>query len=390
MKLHEYQAKDFFSAYGIPIPRGRLITNPWQAYETAQELGGERFVVKAQIHAGGRGKAGGVKLAQGVAETARIAEEMFGKVLVTPQTGPAGKKVGKILITEASEIEKEYYLAILVDRAAKRPAIMASAEGGVEIEQVAAKTPEKIIIEHGSYTAALPAFTARKIAFGLGFTGKTASACAKLIQNLYRLFYEKDCSLVEINPLVLTKQGELLAVDAKMAIDDNALSRHPDMRALRDFDEEEPLEILARRYGVDYVKLDGRIGCMVNGAGLAMATMDLIKLNGGEPANFLDIKGGANKQNVINAFKLLTADERVEAVLINIFGGIVRCDMVAAGIVEALREIAVKVPIVVRIEGTNAVEGRRILQEADFHFAVADSLADAARQVVAALPGGAR
>jgi len=390
MKLHEYQAKELFAAYGVPIPRGKVITNPWQAYEAAQELGGERFIVKAQIHAGGRGKAGGVKLAQGVAETARLAEEMFGRVLVTPQTGPAGKKVNKILITEAVDIEREYYLAILVDRNAKKPAIMASAEGGVEIEQVAAQSPEKIIIEHGSFTSDLPSFVARKIAYGLGFTGKPAGACAKMIQNLYRLFFEKDCSLVEVNPLVLTKQGDLLAVDAKVGIDDNALARHPELRGLRDYDEEEPLEILARRYGVDYVKLDGRIGCMVNGAGLAMATMDLIKLNGGEPANFLDIKGGANKQNVVNAFKLLTADQRVEAVLINIFGGIVRCDMVAAGILEAMKEIEVKAPIVVRIEGTNAQEGRRILQEADFPFVVADSLADAARKVVAALPGGAR
>jgi succinyl-CoA synthetase beta subunit len=390
MKLHEYQAKELFSAYGVPVPRGKLITNPWQAYDAAVEIGGERLVVKAQIHAGGRGKAGGVKLAHGAEEAAKLAEEMFGRVLVTPQTGPAGKKVGKILLTEAVDIEKEYYLAILVDRTAKKPAIMASAEGGVEIEQVAARSPEKIILEHGSFTGDLPPFTARKIAYGLGFTGKQAGACTKMIQNLYRLFFEKDCSLVEVNPLVLTKQGDLLAVDAKAAIDDNALARHPELRGLRDFDEEEPLEILARRYGVDYVKLDGRIGCMVNGAGLAMATMDLIKLNGGEPANFLDIKGGANKQNVINAFKLLTADERVEAVLINIFGGIVRCDMVASGILEAMKEIAVKAPIVVRIEGTNAAEGRRILKEADYPFIVADSLADAARKVVAALPGGKR
>jgi len=388
MKIHEYQAKDLFTAYGIAIPPSKLVVNPLQAYEASAELGGDLLIVKAQIHAGGRGKAGGVKPAKSAEEAARLAEEMFGKVLVTHQTGPAGKQVKKVLLSQGIDIQKEYYLAILIDRNTKRPAIMASTEGGVDIEQVAAEQPEKIIIVNTHHGAELSPFTAREIAFGLGFSGKQVGKCVKLIQNLYRLFVEKDCSLIEINPLALTGDGDLVPVDAKVTFDDNGLYRHSDIRKLRDYDEEEPLETMARHYGVDYVKLDGRIGCMVNGAGLAMATMDLIKLYGGEPANFLDIKGGANKQNVVNAFKLLTADPAVEAVLINIFGGIVRCDMVAAGILEAMKEVDVKAPIVVRIEGTNAEEGRKLLLDSSHDFVVAENLDDAAQKVVAALPGG--
>ena len=388
MKLHEYQAKELFALYQIPVPVERMINNPWEAYDVAHRIGGDVFVVKAQIHAGGRGKAGGVKLAHGLEEVAEHAAAMYGQVLVTHQTGPDGKKVKKILISQGVNIEHEYYLAILIDRTRKRPVIMASTEGGMDIEKVAAETPEKIIIETSHHPGGLSPFTARKIAYGLGLSGDLARQCTRMILNLHQLFWEKDCSLVEVNPLVLTKEGKLIAVDAKVNIDDNALSRHPDLAAMRDYDEEEPLEILARRYGVDYVKLDGRIGCMVNGAGLAMATMDLIKLHGGEPANFLDIKGGASKQNVVNAFKLLTADERVEAVLINIFGGIVRCDMVAKGILDAMQEVEVKAPIVARIEGTNAEEGRRLLAEADHEFILAQGLADGAQKAVAALPGG--
>jgi len=389
MNIHEYQAKELLGAYGVPVPKFRVINNPWETYDALRDLGSGNIAIKAQIHAGGRGKAGGVKLASNAEEAIRLTEEMYGKVLITHQTGPAGKKVRKIMLSEAIPIAKEYYLAMIIDRLVQKPVMMASTEGGMDIEQVAAQTPEKIIVERLLSGVEISPYVGRKIAFGLGLTGKQAVELPKLVLNLCRLFVEKDCSLIEINPLALTPEGEFIAADAKINIDDNALARHPELRRLRDFEEEDPLEILARRYGVDYVKLDGRIGCMVNGAGLAMATMDLIKLAGGEPANFLDIKGGANKQNVVNAFKLLTADPRVEAVMINIFGGIVRCDMVASGIVEALHEIEIKIPIVVRIEGTNMAEGRQILNNAPFKFILADSLADAAKKAVAALPGGA-
>jgi succinyl-CoA synthetase beta subunit len=387
MNIHEYQAKELFLAYGVPTPRFRVIGNPWEAYEAAQELGGETFVVKAQIHAGGRGKAGGVKVAHGLNQVHQLAMEMSGKTLVTPQTGPAGKKVRKILIGQAVDIAREYYLALLVDRSARAVAIMASREGGVEIETVASKNPGAIFVQRVDPMAGLASFAARNVAYALGLGGPQVKQCAEMVRNLHRLFQENHCSLLEINPLAVDAQGALWAADAKIAIDDNALTSRPDLRRLRDYDEEEPLEIQARRYGVDYVKLDGRIGCLVNGAGLAMATMDQIKLAGGEPANFLDIKGGANKQNVINAFKLLTADERVRVVLINIFGGIVRCDMVAAGILSALREIEVKLPIVIRLEGTNVEEGRKLLAESPYSFVLADGLADAARKAVSALAG---
>jgi succinyl-CoA synthetase beta subunit len=388
MNIHEYQAKELFQAYKIPTPAFRVIANPWETYEAAEEIGGETFVVKAQIHAGGRGKAGGVKLARGVDETHRTAAAMLGQTLVTPQTGPAGKRVRKILISQAIDIAREHYLALLVDRSARSVTIMASRNGGVDIEQVAAKTPEAVFVQRVDPVCGLGAYAARNVAFALGLAGPQIKQCAEMIANLYRLFVENHCSLVEINPLAVDAQGALWAADAKIAIDDNALPRRADLRRLRDYDEEEPLEIQARRYGVDYVKLDGAIGCLVNGAGLAMATMDQIKLAGGEPANFLDIKGGANKQNVVNAFKLLTADERVRVVLINIFGGIVRCDMVAAGILSALEEIEVKAPIVIRLEGTNVEEGRKLLAQSGRAFILADGLADGARKAVAALPPG--
>ena len=389
MNIHEYQAKELLQAYGVPVPRFRKISNPWEAYETAQDIGGDTWVVKAQIHAGGRGKAGGVKLARSLDEVHELSLAIHGKRLVTPQTGPQGKVVNRLMISAAVSIAKEYYLALLIDRATRNITIIGSREGGVEIEKVAAETPEKIVRRQIDVLCGLSPYEARGVAFDLGFTGKQVSACAKLITNLYRLFVEKDCSLVEINPLVVDSDGNLWAVDAKVTLDDNALARHPELRAFRDFDEEDPLEIQARRYGVDYVKLDGNIGCLVNGAGLAMATMDTIKNAGGAPANFLDIRGGANKQNVINAFKLLTADDRVQAVLINIFGGIVRCDMVAAGILAALEEVEVKLPIIVRLEGTNVEQGRRMLAESPHKFVLAEGLADAAHKVVAMLPGGA-
>lgn len=388
MNIHEYQAKELLQEYKIPVPAWRVITNPWEAHEAAQELPGNKWVLKAQIHAGGRGKAGGVKMAADLTEVHNLAMAMHGRMLVTPQTGPEGKRVSKILISQAVEIKAEYYLALLIDRANRCATIMASREGGVEIEKVATATPEKIIIRHVDVQSGLSPFIARGIAYSLGFTGNQVRQCVQIVTALYELFVSKDCSLIEINPLVLDVQDQLWAVDAKINLDDNGLSRHPDLRKLRDYDEEVGLETLARRYGVDYVKLGGNIGCLVNGAGLAMAIMDTIKLYDGEPANFLDIKGGAGKDNVINAFKLLTADENVKAVMINIFGGIVRCDMVAAGILAALEEVKVEQPIIVRLEGTNVAEGRRLLRESPYRFILADGLADAAKKAVTAARGG--
>jgi len=388
MNIHEYQAKEKMREYKVPVPEWRLITNPWEAHEAAKDLPGDQWVIKAQIHAGGRGKAGGVKLATDLTQVHDLAMSMHGRMLVTPQTGPEGKRVSKILISRAVAIKAEYYLALLIDRANRCVTVMASREGGVEIEKVAAVSPEKIIIRHVDVLGGLSPFVARGIAYSLGFTGDQVRQCVRIISALYELFVAKDCSLIEINPLILDEQDQLWAADAKINLDDNGLSRHPELRKLRDYDEEVGLETMARRYGVDYVKLNGNIGCLVNGAGLAMAIMDTIKLYDGEPANFLDIKGGAGKENVINAFKLLTADENVKSVMINIFGGIVRCDMVAAGILAALEEISVEKPIVVRLEGTNVDEGRRLLRESPHRFILADGLADAAKKAVAAARGG--
>lgn len=390
MKIHEYQAKQLFSDYGIPVPSGGPASNAWEAYETAKRIGGERFVVKAQIHAGGRGKAGGVTIVEGLENVAEAARDMLTKTLVTPQTGKEGKKVNRLLVEQALPIAQELYFGILIDRDARCPVIMASAAGGMDIEQLAQTSPEKIIKHPIDPLRGFHAFDARKVAYGLGLTGPAAKGALGLIAKAYNLFMDKDCSLLEINPLVITEDQQVIALDAKMNFDDSALFRHKDVVAFRDFDEEEPLEILANRYGVDFVKLDGRVGCMVNGAGLAMATMDMILACDESPANFLDIKGSANASNVIAAFKLLMGDPKVEAVLVNIFGGIVKCDMVAKGILEAMTEVDVNVPVVVRIQGTNAEQGRAILSESDFPFIVAETLIDAARKVSAALEGGAQ
>lgn len=390
MKIHEYQAKKLFEQYKIPIPKGGPARNIWEAHEVAARIGGDTFVVKAQIHAGGRGKAGGVKVVKGLDGVSEAAGELIGKTLVTHQTGPEGKEVRRLLVEQGLDIDQELYFSILVDRDNKCPVLMASSAGGMDIETLAVKQPEMILLQKVDPIAGLYPFDVRNIVYGLGLSGTSARQAGKLISNAYKLFMEKDCTLLEINPLVITTDGNVIALDAKLNFDDNALYRQPDIKALQDFDEEEPLEILANRYGVDFVKLDGRVGCMVNGAGLAMATMDIILAQGEQPANFLDIKGGANVQNVIAAFKLLMSDERVEVVFINIFGGIVKCDMVANGILAAMKEVKVDVPVVVRIEGTNAREGRQILEEAEFPFLVEQKLKNAAEKVVTALSGGAQ
>ena len=401
MKIHEYQAKELFRKCAIPVPQGEVADSSWKAYEIAKRLVGPRksgdaaapqsaesFVVKAQIHAGGRGKGGGVKVVRTPDEAAAAAESMFGMRLKTPQTGPEGRIVRKVLVEQGAAIASELYLAVILDRGRKCPVVIASKAGGMDIEEVASKTPEKVLTEALDPLCGFSAFNGRKLAFGMGLDEKAARQFGQIASNLVRLFFEKDCSLVEINPLIVTQAGELMALDAKINFDDNGVPRHPDIAALRDYNEEEPLEILASRYNIDYVKLDGRIGCMVNGAGLAMATMDIIKEQGAMPANFLDIKGGAGKENVINALKILTSDANVRSVLINIFGGIVKCDMVAHGIVEALKELDVKLPVVVRLEGTNAAQGSEILAASGFPFIIADGFHDAAKKAVASLGKG--
>jgi succinyl-CoA synthetase beta subunit len=364
------------------VPRGGVATSPYEAYEIASRLGGT-VVVKAQIHAGGRGKGGGVKLASTPGEAEEIARKMIGMTLVTHQTGPEGRKVQRVLIEEGLKIKKEFYLGILVDRARQRPVFMASTEGGMDIEKVAAETPHLIFKEHIDPAAGFQSFNARRLAFALGLTGELAGRAAKIFTALYRAFESTDASLVEINPFLLTEDGKLIALDAKLNFDDNALYRHKDLLELRDFFEEDPLEIRASRYGINYIRLDGTIGCMVNGAGLAMATMDIIKLAGGSPANFLDVGGGATAEQIRNAFQILLADQNVKAVLINIFGGIMRCDIVAGGVVEAAKSIGVKVPVVVRLEGTNVEQGQEILRNSGLKFTVAKGMKDAAEKVVA-------
>lgn len=388
MKIHEYQAKQLFEEYGISIPKGFPAFNGWESYEAAKKIGGDTFVVKAQIHAGGRGKAGGVKVVKGLQNVVDTANGLIGKLLVTHQTGKKGKKVYRLLVEQGLDIANELYFSILIDRDSGCPVIMASAAGGMDIETLAVESPEKIIKTYVNPSRGFSAFDARNIVYGLGLSGKIAKQAIGLVTKAYRLFTQKDCSLLEINPLVVTKDEHVIALDAKLNFDDNALYRQPDVVAMRDFDEEEPLEILASRYGVDFVKLDGRVGCMVNGAGLAMATMDIILTHNEQPANFLDIKGGANKENVIAAFKLLMSDPNVQVVFINIFGGIVRCDMVADGIIKAMQEVEVNVPVVVRIQGTNAKEGREILEHSPYHFIVGENLQDGAAKVVQALEGG--
>jgi len=382
MKIHEYQAKEILKGFGVPVPRSRVTTQAAEVYDIAHELGGT-VVVKAQIHAGGRGKAGGVKLARSPREAQDIATRLLGSRLFTHQTGPEGKQVQKLLIEEGLNIKKEYYLGIVVDRSRQQAVFMASAEGGVEIEEVAARNPAAILKEHIDPRIGLSPFQARKLAFGLGLPPAQLGQAVKIFTALYNAFVATDASMVEINPFLETAEGNLIALDAKVNFDDNALYRHPEFKLLRDYSEEEPLEIEASRFGLNYIKLDGNIGCMVNGAGLAMATMDIIKLAGGNPANFLDVGGGASEESVTNAFRIILSDPHVQAILVNIFGGIVRCDVIARGIINAAKAVGVKVPIVVRLEGTNVDEGRRLLQESGLDIALADGMKDAAEKVVA-------
>jgi succinyl-CoA synthetase beta subunit len=382
MKIHEYQAKAILARYGVPVPRGEVAFNATEAGEIARRLGGRVVVVKAQIHAGGRGKGGGVKLAKSPDEAERLARGMIGMNLVTHQTGPEGRRVSRVLIEEGLDISRELYLGIVLDRAAGKPVIMASAAGGMDIEEVAATTPEKIHRIHVEPALGLVPFQVRQLAFAIGLGASDINKAVKVVTALYAAYVATDASLVEINPLVVTAARDLLALDAKMNFDDNALYRHQDIRDLRDLEEEDPLEIEASKYSLNYIRLDGNIGCMVNGAGLAMATMDIIKLAGGEPANFLDVGGGASADQIRNAFKILISDKNVQAVLINIFGGILRCDVLAEGVIAAVRELRVKVPIVIRMEGTNVEEGKRLLQTSGMNFSTADSMDEAATKVV--------
>jgi succinyl-CoA synthetase beta subunit len=381
MKIHEYQAKKILDKYGVQIPQGEVADTPAKAREITEKIG-PKVVLKAQVHAGGRGKGGGIKLASNPEEAEKIAEEMIGMTLVTHQTGPEGKLVKRILVEEALDIAQELYIGIVIDRAREEPVVMASSEGGVEIEKVAAETPELIFKEYINPATGFVPFQARKLAFKLGLEGDILKQGVKFIMALYKTFQATDASLAEINPLLITEQGNVLALDAKMNFDDNALPRHPDIQEMRDLDEEAPLEVEASKYNLNYIKLDGNVGCMVNGAGLAMATMDIIMHSGGMPANFLDVGGGVSEEAVKNAFKILVSDADVKAALINIFGGIVRCDLVAGGIVKAAKEVGLKVPMVVRLEGTNVEQGKNILQESGLSFHSVESMKEAAEKVV--------
>jgi succinyl-CoA synthetase beta subunit len=382
MKIHEFQAKQILSKFGVAIPRGEVAETAAKAREIAEKLGGP-VVLKAQIHAGGRGKGGGIKVAKSPEEAHSLAEKMIGMTLVTHQTGPEGKKVKRLLVEEALGVAKELYLGVVIDRAKECPVVMASTEGGVEIEKVAAEHPELIFKEWIDPSVGLAGFQARTLAFKLGLSGETFKQAVKFLVSLYRAFQTSDASLAEINPLIITTQGNVLALDAKMNFDDNAVPRHPDIQPLRDLDEEEPLEVEASKYNLNYIKLDGNVGCMVNGAGLAMATMDIIKYSGGMPANFLDVGGGVTEEAVTNAFKILVSDKDVKAALVNIFGGIVRCDMIANGIVKAAKELGTKIPIVVRLEGTNVELGKQILKDSGLAFTPAAGMKEAAVKVVA-------
>ena len=385
MKIHEYQGKEILRKYNVPVPRGKVAFTVDEAVSAAEELGTDVVVVKAQIHAGGRGKGGGVKIAKGLAEVKENAENILGMNLVTHQTGPEGREVKKLLIEEGMDIARELYLGIVLDRAVSQLVIMASTEGGVEIEKVAAETPEKILKVWVDPSIGLGTFQATQLAFGLGLEGKQIKNAVKFIKSLFKAFMETDATLAEINPLVVTGAGDVIALDAKINFDDNSMYRHPDFVELRDLDEEDPLEVEASKYNLNYIKLDGNVGCMVNGAGLAMSTMDIIKIAGGEPANFLDVGGGANVDTVRDGFKIILGDPNVKAILINIFGGIVRCDRIAKGVIEAAKTININVPLVVRLEGTNAEEAKVLLNESDIDFIVADSLEDAATKVVGTL-----
>jgi succinyl-CoA synthetase beta subunit len=385
MNIHEYQAKSLMSRYGVAVPRGAVAYTAEEAESAARNLGGSVWAVKAQIHAGGRGKGGGIKIAKSPDEVRDLAKKMIGMNLVTKQTGPAGREVKRIYVESGCDIDRELYLSLLVDRATARVTLMASTEGGMDIEEVAANRPEKIFrVAIDPATGLMPEH-ARRVAFGLGLKGGAVASATKLVTALYKAFIDLDASLVEINPLVLTKGGEVLVLDAKMNFDDNALFRQKDVLELRDEDEEDPAEVEASRHGLNYIKLDGNIGCMVNGAGLAMATMDIIKLHGGAPANFLDVGGGATKERVTAAFKIILSDANVEGILVNIFGGIMRCDVIAEGVVAAAREIGLQVPLVVRLEGTNVELGKKILRESGLAITSADDLGDAAAKIVRAV-----
>jgi len=386
MNIHEYQAKEVLKRYGVPVPIGKVASTPQEAKAAAAELGG-RCVVKAQIHAGGRGKGGGVKLATSPEDAERIASEMLGKNLVTHQTGPEGRQVRKVLVEQAVNIDREIYLGMVLDRSQARVTVIASSEGGVEIEEVAAKHPEKILKEIIDPAVGLQPFQCRRLAFALGSSQEIVGKMVAMMQALYRAFDECDCSIAEINPLILTQEGQVMALDAKMNFDDNAMFRQKDILALRDLNEEDPREIEASKYDLSYISLEGNIGCMVNGAGLAMATMDIIKLCGGEPANFLDVGGGATKERVSQAFKIILSDARVRGVLINIFGGIMRCDVLAQGVVDAARELSVNIPFVVRMQGTNVELGRKILADSGLAIVSAETMAEAAEKIVGAVKG---
>ncbi len=384
MKIHEYQAKQILARFGVKVPRGEVAANADEARAVVERLGGGTVVVKAQIHAGGRGKAGGVKVVKGADAAVEAATAMMGKTLVTHQTGPEGRVVQRVLIEEGLAIARELYLGLVIDRATGRAVFMASTEGGVEIEEVAANHPEKVLREPVDPSVGFQSFQARKLAFGLGLTGGLINEGVQFLTSLYKAFEATDASLAEINPLIVTADDHLLALDAKMNFDDNALFRHADIKALRDINEEDPLEVRATNYGLNYIRLEGNVGCMVNGAGLAMSTMDIIQYAGGSPANFLDVGGGANEEQVRHGFEIILGDPNVRAVLINIFGGIMRCDIVANGVVSASRQLRIKVPVVVRLEGTNVELGQKILAESGLNFIVAQGMKDAAEKVVAA------
>ncbi len=389
MKIHEYQAKALLRAFGVTVPRGEVATMPAQAREIAQRLGG-RVVVKAQVHAGGRGKGGGIKLADDPERAEQAAAQILGMMLKTPQTPPEGIKVRSVLIEEASAIERELYASITLDRTRATHVVMASASGGMDIEEVAARTPDKILREWAHPALGLADFQVRRLAFGLGLAGEQVKQAVALLRNLFALYLAKDCSLVEINPLVVTKDGRVLALDAKLNFDDNALYRHADVVALRDTHEEDPLDVEASKYGLNYIKLDGDVGCMVNGAGLAMATMDIIKLAGGEPANFLDVGGGASPEQIENAFRILSSDPNVKAVFINVFGGILRVDRLAEGIIAAVRTLGLTLPVVLRAEGTNVEQGKKMLADSGLALTMAEDMADGAKKAVALAKGGRR
>jgi succinyl-CoA synthetase beta subunit len=389
MNLHEYQAKGVFAEYGIPVPQGQVASSVSEAEHAAQALGGERWVVKAQVHAGGRGKAGGVKLVSSMSELRSEADRLLGSNLVTHQSGAEGQPINQLLVEGVSDIARELYLSVVVDRGSRRVVFMASTEGGMDIEEVAASTPEKIISVAVNPTVGLQAFQTRQVAFALGLAGTQVRELGSIMMALYKLFCERDASMLEINPLVVTGEGHLIALDAKVNLDDSALYRQPHMAELRDPSQEDEREYRAQQHDLNYIRLDGNIGCMVNGAGLAMATMDLIKLCGGDPANFLDVGGGTTAAKVAEAFKLILSDEKVEAILVNIFGGIVRCDLIAEGIIAAVKEVETKVPVVVRLEGTNVELGRRMLAESGLAIEAIDQLTEAAQRVVAVV-GGAK